>query len=75
MLQFIVLGYVPGTTIQLSFFEYLVLVGIACVLLWLAGLLLTFAVQLAYMRQLRRIFPFIKFRRRKTTYYTQLLVS
>lgn len=72
MLQFIVLGYVPGTSIQLQFEDVLLIVGILLVMLWISGFVLNQILQASYNRLAVNLWPYLRFRRRQDTFTVKL---
>lgn len=75
MLQFIVLGYVPGTTFQLSFIDWLLFVATLCIALRLLSLLMAEILMRTLSELATCLYPYLKFRRRQDTFTVKLKLS
>lgn len=72
MLNFIVLGYVPGTSIQISFTGYLLILAGFVLLSWLIGRLLSYILRSTLSHGATCMYPYLKFRRRADTFTVKL---
>ncbi len=63
MLQFIVLGRIPGTSFQLNFYNYLAILGVCLVAGWIAGLIIEQMLIKRCNKLATNLWPHLKFRR------------
>lgn len=75
MLQFIVLGYIPGTSVQLSFADWLLLTATLLVVLKMLGYLLECVLRRIMSTLATSFYPYLKFRRRQDSFTVKLKFS